>query len=100
MINIIFLMVNRSYSNYLIILIQKDIFMIYLISLKQMRLKTFFRIEPTFVIYSGKNHFNLAKEYSLTKGSRKSLKYIFIKMEYKFKVHLFIVLDQGLKVCL
>ena len=37
-------------------------------------IKSLLKIEPPFDIYSGKSNFILAKEYSLSKGSRKGFK--------------------------
>ena len=48
-------------------------------------IKNLFRIEPPFDIHSGKSHFNLAKEYSLTKGSRKGFKVYIYKNGVEIK---------------
>ena len=48
-------------------------------------IKNLFRIDPPFDIHSGKSHFNLAKEYSLTKGSRKGFKVYIYKNEIEIK---------------
>ena len=44
-----------------------------------------FKIEPPFDIESGKSHFILAKEYSLTKGSRKGFKVYIYKNGVEIK---------------
>ena len=44
-----------------------------------------FKIEPPFDIHSKKSHFNLAKEYALTKGSRKGFKVYIYKNGVEIK---------------
>lgn len=53
--------------------------------IEAVEIKNLFRIEPPFDIHSGKSHINLAKEYSLTKGSRKGFKVYIYKNGVEIK---------------
>ena len=56
-----------------------------------------FKIEPPFDIESGKSHFILAKEYSLTKGSRKGFKVYIYKNGVEIKGSPFDSFRSGVK---
>ena len=60
-------------------------------------IKNLFKIEPPFDIESGKSQFILAKEYSLTKGSRKGFKVYIYKNGVEIKGSPFDSFRSGVK---
>ena len=60
-------------------------------------IKSLLKIEPPFDIYSGKSNFILAKEYSLSKGSRKGFKVYVYKNGLEIKGSPFDSFRSGVK---